>query len=139
MSSEAPTFQTIIDLAIRGEDDDWAQIDKFLPSMSNSEEVSMWAKYNLKNPNYGLQDLAASILELTHTNLEDTVVEGLFELLSEENKENPYPSFRATCALAKRIHDPRIAKYKEIIRTKLQLFIDDEDVSQIARYYLANL
>jgi len=57
----------------------------------------------------------------------------------EEVSDNPYPSFRAACALAKRKEKNEVRGIIEEIKNKLEEFIEDEGVSEIAKNYIEKL
>lgn len=48
--------------------------------------------------------------------------------MDEEYEENPYPSFRAALALAKRLNDARITSLSDVIRKRIAFFLEDDAV-----------
>jgi len=99
-----------------------------------------WAKKNTANPDSGLSDLAATILEASDETLDAQDINNLTSLMRSNNKENPYPSFRAACALAKRSTSHLLEKpLLSEIKNKLEAFAEDEVVSDIAKSYLDSL
>jgi len=126
----------IVDLARKNTDENWEKINSLLPQYTDQQEFFSWAGENLKNSDSGLRDLAASIFEQTKLPLDDAIVKGLFKLMEETDEENPYPSFRAACALAKKHEDERVSGKINQVRRELQSFVEDEDVSEIAKGYL---
>ena len=128
----------IVELAKANRSEDWEIIDRKLPQLSNSEIFLNWARGNLGNEDSGLRDLAASVLENANCNLNSTDISALKRLM-QESDGNPYPSFRAACALAKRSDNPEIKGFIEEIRNKLQQFAEDEGVADLAKNYLERL
>jgi HEAT repeat protein len=123
----------LIELAKNNQDEDWEIIDGKLGNYSDEEEFLKWSKKNLSNEDSGLRDLAASILERSKYDLEDSDIDNLIALMNENDEENPYPSFRAACALAK-----RGIITKDVIN-KLEFFVQDDNVSEIAKSYLEKI
>jgi len=93
-------------------------------------------KDNLDNEDSGLRDLAASTLELTNQELEDADIENLLNLMQKTDEENPYPRFRAACALAQRGSDKRVTSRLSEIQATLEEFTENEGVADIAKGYL---
>ena len=78
-------------------------------------------------------------MEKTALEVGDVVIADLFVLMNEAREENSYPGFRAACALAKRRDDPRVVGKMGQVRGKLQEYVDDEGVKDIAKSYLKTL
>ena len=140
MSVEHAGLRQLIMLARKGTDEAWEEVDKILPELCDDAAVVQWARVNIHNDNLDLSDLAATILEATNIELNKDDTSELLKLMSSNKPENPYPSFRAACALAKRfgtglIPDDMQAK----VKSKLKEFLDDEDVAGIAQEYLSLL
>ena len=134
-----PQLAQIIELAQSGKDEDWEKIDQIIPAIANDKEFYSWAKENLGDGESNLRDLSATIIESSQCSLTDEDIKNL-EQLMRENDKNPYPSFRAACALARRIKDdPRISGLLPALRNKLKLFLEDPNVSDIARSYSSDL
>jgi hypothetical protein len=138
----------------------WGEIDALLPVAAQQLDFFNWAGANLKCLDLNYRDLAASILQYTDLDTNDTkllskeLITELFRAMDDKaaSEANPYPSFRAACALAKRYPDPNnktmpedvtnaLKGLVEEIELKLQGFVDDEDisVSETAKYYSALL
>jgi len=133
-------LSTFIELAQANTDEGWETIDEQLPEHCNDPEFLDWARANTANEESGLRDLAATILEGTDEPLtEKDIANLLTTLMREDDPENPYPSFRAACALAKRSDNPMVEKELESIEAKLNEFVDDDDVSEVAQKYLDHL
>ncbi|MFA5967294.1 MAG: hypothetical protein WC805_02145 [Patescibacteria group bacterium] len=133
---ERETLEKIIALAQRNDSEGWKEIDATLPEIADSPAVVEWAKDNLDNEDSGLRDLAASTLELTNQELEDSDIENLLNLMQKTDEENPYPRFRAACALAQRSSDERIISLLDKIQSTLTEFTENEGVADIAKGYL---
>ena len=129
-------INTIVDLA---KEENWQKVDDLLSQHAGQQELFDWARGSLSDPDSNLRDLAASILEQTNLPLEDVVIEGLFGLMGEVDENNPYPSFRAACALAKRYEDGRVLGKIAEVESKLQCFVEDEEVTEIAKGYLEKI
>ncbi len=124
-------LQTLVDLAKQGL---WENVDALLSTHANDIAVITWARVNTQNRDLNLRDLSASIYEVSTVTLEENDIEKLLVMMREQI-ENPYPRFRAACALVKRANT--IEKYfvgeaKVILREHL----NDEDVADIAKTYL---
>lgn len=130
---------TFIQLAKANTDEGWVAIDKQLAEHCNDPEFLIWARANTANEESVLRDLAATIFERTDAPLDEEDVSKLMILMREIDSDNPYPSFRAACALAKRPDNQGVKEVLEEVKAKLQSFIDDEDVSEIASQYLDQL
>jgi hypothetical protein len=130
---------TFTQLAKGNTDEGWATIDEQLAEYCNDPEFLTWARANTANEESGLRDLAATIFERSDAPLDDEDVSKLLILMREMDPDNPYPSFRAACALAKRPDNQGVREVLEEVRTKLKSFVDDEDVSGIAKQYLEKL
>lgn len=145
MSIERPEMnssqqlETFIQLAKENTDEGWATIDEQLAEHCNDPEFLAWARANTANEESGLRDLTATIFERTDAPLDDEDVSKLLILMREVDADNPYPSFRAACALAKRPDNQEIKTVLGEVKAKLQSFINDEDVSEIASQYLDGL
>jgi hypothetical protein len=118
--------------------ENWEQVDAILPQHSNTQEFLNWAKDNLDNEDPNLRDLAASILEISDTEISEQTITNLYTLMNEKD-DNPYSAFRAACALAKRIENPEIASRANQIKNKLEEYLSDIDVSSIAQRYLLHI
>ena len=84
-----------IELAKLNTDEAWEEIDYKLSQYCNNQDVLNWAKENTANPDSGLSDLAATIMEATSEELDDKDIDNLVLLMRSNDEENPYPSFRA--------------------------------------------
>ena len=129
----------LTELAKSNQDGDWEIIDGKLDNYSDEEEFLKWSKENLNNEDSGLRDLAASILERSKHDLGDSDVDNLISLMNENDEKNPYPSFRAACALAIRCKEKRVEKITKDVIDKLELFVQDDSVSEIAKKYLEKI
>ncbi len=129
----------LIELAEMNRDEDWEMIDKELEKYFDEEVFLDWARNNTDNEVSGLRDLAASILEEADCELGDSDIENLKDLMRENNEENPYPGFRAACALAKRHNDGRVKLIINEVVDKLKNFIQDDNVADIAKEYLRKI
>ena len=127
-------LNNIISLAQAGSPEDWAEIDKKMSELCNGEEFLDWARVNLFNEDSGLCDLSATILEASDTDLTSEDVGNLMRLMATDDS---YPGFRASCALAKRLDNENIRPAIDQIKQKLQSFLSDPDVSDIAERYLS--
>ena len=137
---ELNNIDKFIELAKLNTDESWEEIDSKLPQFCNNQNVLNWAKENTANPDPGLSDLAATILEATNEELDDKDIDNLVLLMRSDNTENPYPSFRAACALAKRSKNELLTdSILSEVKDKLKNFTEDEDVSDIANAYIDNL
>jgi hypothetical protein len=115
----------------------WEEIDSILPSRSNNQEVFSWAKENLFHENSEMRDLAASVLESSAVELTDDDIHTLVTLMRTVDEKNPYPTFRAACALSKRLnHEAIDDSLQREIKNTIGLYLDDADVSEIAQKYL---
>jgi len=132
-------LEQLTELAKNNQDEDWEIIDGKLGNYSDEEEFLKWSKKNLSNEDSGLRDLAASILERSKHDLEDSDIDNLIALMNENDEENPYPSFRAACALATRCWEKRVEKIIKDVIDKLELFVHDDNVSEIAKEYLQKI
>ncbi len=129
-----------VNLAKLNTDEAWEKIDEQLSQHCNEPEVLNWAKGNTANLDSGLSDLAATILEATDEPLDAEDVDNLVSLMRSDNKENPYPSFRAACALAKTaINDSLEESILSEVENNLKVFLKDDDVSDIAKSYIDSL
>lgn len=125
-------LKELTSLALANNEDGWAVIDKKLPGLCNDQTFLLWARSNTTNTESGLRDLAASIFESSNIELDDQGVSNLIVMLSYED----YSGFRAACALAKRFKNKAVSPFIDQIRKKLESFINDSDVSEIAKKYL---
>jgi hypothetical protein len=132
-------MESIVDVIGYATREDWDKVDALLPELSNQQLTFSWAGANLRCGDLNIRDLAASIMEQTEMPLQDANVVDLFWVMSQVEETNPYPSFRAACALAKRRADERIAIKIAEVKDHLQNFTEDEDVSEIAQDYLGEL
>lgn len=66
-----------------------------LPNQSDNPLFTQLAKQNLMSTHSGLQDLAVSILDQSSQDLDRATINNLFALMSSNDIDNPYPSFRA--------------------------------------------
>ncbi len=130
------SLEKIIKLAQTNKDEDWDDIDKEIAKYANEKKFYERAEKNLQYEYSGVRDLAASILEESNIKITSIVIDNLFTLLNEKHPENKYPAFRAACALARRITNPKILERTEEIKTKLREFLEDEVVAKIADEYL---
>ncbi len=128
-------LKKLIELAVLNTGESWDAIDEELPQCANDESFLNWARLNLNNENSGLRDLSATVLEKSNCNLVDENIKNL-EVLMNEDDENPYPSFRAACALASRYPDKRIKAIDNEILARLNEFISDTSVGDIAKKYI---
>ncbi len=129
-----------IKLAKLNTEEAWEKIDEQLPRYCNNPVILNWAKENLANLESGLADLSATVLEATDEKLNDKDTANLILLMHRDYADNPYPSFRAACALAKHINDVLLAESVVLeIRNKLKIFLEDKDVSDIAQSYIDSL
>lgn len=126
-------LEQLIELAKNNKDEDWKIIDGKLGNYSDEGEFLKWSKENLSNEDSGLRDLAASILERSKHDLADSDIENLEALMNENDEENPYPSFRAACVLAK------MGIITKDVINKLKFFVQDDNVSEIAKKYLEKI
>ena len=133
LSSEP--LDSLILLAESGTDEDWDKIDAYLSGHSDDPELAAWARENTANADEGLRDLAASIFEVSSAQLSGSDIALLQSLMADSS----YPGFRAACALAKRIEQEEVQTMKEEIRAKLEQFMGDADVAEIAQGYLTTL
>lgn len=115
-------------LAEQGTDKSWEKIDFHLPAYCDKPIFISWAKENLFNENYALRDLAASTLILSKTEFSQQDIDNLTKLMNEIYEENPYPSFRAALALARRLNDARITSLSDVIRKRIVSFLEDDAV-----------
>ena len=122
----------LLSLATQNTTEAWQKIDEKLPSICDRTDILNWAKENTQNEDDGLRDLAATILETSDLDLEVADILKLKELMLDKS----YPGFRAACALAKRFKNPAVSPAIALVKQKLQDFLKDEDVSEIARKYL---
>ncbi len=122
-------------------DENWGKIDEILQSAEISKDsmAVKWASEYLadyvKNQTgeADLLDLSASLFEVGGKNtMPEADVEALVKLLDYKNEENPYPRFRAACALA------NAAEVSDKVVLVLREFQSDEDseVASIATDYL---
>jgi hypothetical protein len=125
-------LEELIPLAMANDAESWAIIDQKLPEFRNDLAFLVWAGANVNNADAGLRDLVATIFEASSLSLKEDEISGLVVML----ENNDYSGFRAACALAKRFKEEPIKPFLEKIKEKLEVFIDDPDVSEIARKYL---
>ena len=135
-ADDMTSLNRVVDLARQ---EVWEKVDGLLPQHADQQEFYAWARENFGNLDPNLRDLAASIFEQTELPLDDGVIEGLFGLVGETDEENPYPSFRAACALAKRHEDERVSGRIDEVRSKLKSFVEDKDVAEIAKGHLEKI
>jgi len=128
-------LESIIASAKTNNDESWAEVDEQMPQICNDSGFLNWARTNIDNKESGLRDLAATILEASDVVLSLDDVNKLKELMKDEE----YSGFRAACALAKRISQPEIQGFKNLIRQKLEVFAKDEGVCEIANEYLESI
>ncbi len=125
-------------------DKNWGQIDEMLQKAEISKDSTsiQWAGKYLTTYKEGnlidadLLDLAASLFEIGGSDVltgQDIAV--LTEVLDYQNKENPYPRFRAACALANAGH---MSKKVEGVLKEFSNDVD-QDVSSIANEYLGDV
>lgn len=128
-------LESFIELAEKNTDDGWKEIDQELSQVCNDQRFLDWAVANTANKESSLRDLAGTILEASDVVLTSDDIDNLKVLLEDKG----YPGFRAACALAKRISQQEIQSLKNLIIEKLENFIDDEGVSEIANKYLESI
>lgn len=136
---EMVALADFIMLAEQDTDKSWSKVDSHLPAYCDKPTFISWAKENLFNENYALRDLAASTLVLSKTELSQQDIDNLTKLMDEEYEENPYPSFRAALALAKRVSDQRITSLSSVIRKRIVSFLEDDTVWDIAKKALEEM
>jgi len=121
-------------LAYLASEEMWGNVDVLLPAHADDADVIAWARAHVRNPNANLCELAASIYEVSSITLEADDLENLLVMM-RERIDNPYPRFRAACALAKRANvlDKQIVAEAQFI---LHEYLDDPNVSDIAKKYL---
>lgn len=132
----APKLATLIRLAEANTEEGWKEIDSKLPQICNHPEVISWARSNTESRSDGLRDLAGTIFEASDEALTGDDVSLLRKLM---DGDEGYPGFRAACALAKRGNSPDIAAMKKDIAAKLEKFVKDPDIPEIAEKYLEEL
>ncbi len=123
---------SLIQLAKINNDESWEKIDSQLPMICNNSDVIDWARKNTKNPSNSLCDLAGTIFEASSIEFTNNDIKLLEKLMENEG----YPGFRAACALTKRLNLPIVFSIKNKIKEKLESFIEDPDVMEIANEYL---
>lgn len=129
-----------IELAKLNTDEAWEEIDSKLSQYCNNQDVLDWAKENTANSDSGLSDLAATILEATNNELDGKDIDNLVLLMRSDDAENPYPSFRAACALAKRVNSGLLTEsILSEVKDKLKIFTKDKNISDIAKSYIDSL
>jgi hypothetical protein len=135
----SPSLDKIIGLAQQNSDAGWAEIDEQLPVVCDQPEFVAWAKLNTANQESALRDLAATILGATAEELETEDVDKLVALMRADDPANPYPRFRAACALAKKRGVINLPLVQAEVAITLREFVDDPAVADIARQQLESL
>ena len=140
MKSNKYNISYFVNLAEKNTDEAWEIIDRELVKHCDDAEILDWASKNILSENSALADLSASILELAEIKLSKQEVSDLILLMNSTDLENPYPSFRAACALAKHKDNLLITNcVLDSVESKLKEFGDDESVSKVVRVYLRYL
>lgn len=132
-------LEKIVALAQANTEESRQQVDSLLPTICDDPSVVSWARQNTKNPESPLRDLAATILTATATELDDTDFDNLVSMLHEDDPSNPYPRFRAACALVKKNLTADFPLIRAEVISVLREFVNDEDVADIAREHLGLL
>ena len=129
-------LREVVRLARIDDDLSWQIIDAVLPKLAQKTEFVNWARMSTTHRTASFRDLAGSIFEQTEIGLTDEDIALLVELMNEVRSSNPYPCFRAACALAKRVRDNRVFRYRNDIVTTLNRYAFDDEVNEDALRYL---
>lgn len=116
----------------------WEEVDIILPDLSQKPEVHKWATENVLHSESEKRDLAASIIEASNLELTEDNITDVVTLMRTTDEENPYPTFRAACALAKKLDQiGDDESLKNEVRETIKMFENDADVSELAKSYLS--
>ncbi len=135
-------IQNFINLAL---DWKWEKIDKQKYKYKNNSYFIDWAKNHILNENPDISDLACTMLEITDINLNSDDIQKLEQLRQKTNPNYKYAIFRALCVFSNKIDE--IIKIQENpdfdqnnfieqIKNNISKYLDDEEVSEIAEYYV---
>ena len=142
---ENPQWNTLLEKSIAGTNADWAEIDRYLTATDIPDYTVLAGArlilYNLsEHPEAGPRDLAASVLERYPRKIDAIDIQKLEELMvvGQEDIENPYPVFRAACALASYMQTIGSQDLPDYVSSVLRQFAKDKDpaVAKIANDYL---
>lgn len=126
MESHDGTLQQLIAAARQG---DWVYIDQVLPELCDRPDVVAWALgQGLGDPAGELRDLAASIIEQSHCQLDAQNIQELTTVMMTD--ADPYASYHAAFALF--IHGDRTNAVIEKIETAM----GDPEVVEMAGQYV---
>lgn len=130
MERSASTI-TLSDLIEASAREDWDFVDAHISGHANNPDAIAWAIQDGMNDTDGnIRDLAVSLLERSSTELSSETIQKLYSLFDDENR---YVGFRSAFALF--THNER----SSLVLTKINEALLDEDVSDIAEGYLAEI
>lgn len=127
---------TLGDLEAWALEGNWEEIDRVIKLISGIPQFILWAVGRIDDNNHNIRDAAASILEATPLDLAKSTERALQERLSDNIEgDSRFATFRAAFALF--AHGDRSEAVIRLIGVAST--DEDEQVSQIAKVYLAQL